>query len=78
MASTGRPLLSNDLEEVNDPISKEMQGMSCQGAKKSMCKGPEVECSRISEQAGLNPNEGRRAVGSHVGVLAFPGWPSGR
>ena len=39
-----------------------------------MCKGPEVECSRISEWAGLNLNEGGRAVGSHAGVLAgLPG-----
>lgn len=52
--------------------------MTCPGAKDSMYEGPEVECLRISEWVGLNPNEGGTAGGIHAGILAFPGWPSGR
>lgn len=48
--------------------------MSCPGGKNSMCKGPEVECSRISKRAELNPNEGGRAVGGSC-RSGGPGFP---
>lgn len=58
--------------------SKRRFGDDLSRCQDSMCEGPEVECLRISESVGLNPNEGGTAGGIHTGILAFPGWPAGR